>query len=137
MACLPSFGMQNNPVFVALQFLAFLLNHPNTLCEFFNQKVSICLYVSNRCSVTFNEGNWKHENVLRVSWSPVSTVLLSFSAGSPIFVSLKNQDFISRTQKNHLLFKKILNMFLSLAPILPKVASYKKDFLKNLHNKKT
>ena len=49
---------------------------------------------------------------------------------------LKSQKFFLKLKKNQLLFKKSLNMFLSLTQFLPKVASYKKDFLKNLHKKK-
>ena len=50
---------------------------------------------------------------------------------------LKSRNFFLKLKKNHLLFKKkILNMFVSLTSISPKVASYKKEFLKILHNKK-
>ena len=49
---------------------------------------------------------------------------------------LKSKNFFLKLKTNHLLFKKILNMFVSLTSILPNVSSYKNDFFKNFHIKK-
>ena len=139
-AYLPNWGIQNNPVFVALLILAFLTkwrkNNRAKVVTFLTQKNQFrltCLtgvlsrskkeirntkMFSGTCGVQFRRSFW----------------------GCPQKIAklfpLKSQKSFLKLKKNHLLFKKILNMFLSLTPFLPKVASYKKDFLKNLHNKK-
>ena len=139
MACLPSFGMQNNPVFVALLILAFLTKwrkiNRTKVATFLNQNVQFRFMFltdvlsrskkeirntkmfSGTCGVQFRRSFWVRPQEI-----------------SKLF-PLKSQKFFLKLKKNQLLFKKILNMFLSLTPFLPKVASYKKHFLKNLHNK--
>ena len=139
MACLPRFGMQNNPVFVALLILAFLTkwrkNNRTIVVTFLTQKKFRFTCLTD----VFSRSKKEIRNT-KMFWG---TCGVQFRRSFWVFLQeiqklfpLKSQKFFLKLKKEQLLFKKILNMFLSLTQFLPKVASYEKDFLKNLHNKK-